>query len=399
MKKLSAFLCSLIIVFIVINTFGTYFDQQISQYYFGRIGDSVASEKTKNIALQKEAIRREDSLFLLGSSEFENYTNVTTHPSDFFKNKRSGFQVYLEAKAGRKSLVQAINIGALDQYYENQKVVFFVSPQWFIPDGIDQDTFLANSSEAQIMSFMLNGHLSADIKKRVAKRLLEISKNNANPDFAAVWDFCRLYTREDTLGKLFSTLMIPYYKINEYSLRTKDSFSAYKYLRASKAIPYGNPPSATINWAEERNKAVQNAEKTSHNIFKTEDDFYNRVTKAKGGLDKMKNLFSGENYEKSIEYEDFKIFLDICRELKVNLMVVSVPVHGSYYDYCGFKQEYRQSYYQKIRDIVASSGYPLADFTNHEYDDYFLRDYSHLGWKGWVYVDETLANFYQQGKK
>lgn len=38
----------------------------------------------------------------------------------------------------------------------------------------------------------------------------------------------------------------------------------------------------------------------------------------------------------------------------------------------------------------------LADFSDKEYEEYFLRDIMHLGWKGWVYLDEAVYQFYKQ---
>lgn len=36
----------------------------------------------------------------------------------------------------------------------------------------------------------------------------------------------------------------------------------------------------------------------------------------------------------------------------------------------------------------------LADFSQKEYEIYFLRDIMHLGWKGWVYLDRAVYEFY-----
>jgi len=37
-----------------------------------------------------------------------------------------------------------------------------------------------------------------------------------------------------------------------------------------------------------------------------------------------------------------------------------------------------------------------ADFSDKEYEKYFLKDIMHMGWKGWVYFDEAVFNFYNQ---
>ncbi|RCK13051.1 hypothetical protein DT075_01770 [Bacillus licheniformis] len=65
-----------------------------------------------------------------------------------------------------------------------------------------------------------------------------------------------------------------------------------------------------------------------------------------------------------------------------------VPVHGKFYDYTGFPKKGRTDFYKKIKKEIEQEGFQVADLTNHEYDPYFLKDTLHLGWKGWVYVDQ-----------
>ena len=41
----------------------------------------------------------------------------------------------------------------------------------------------------------------------------------------------------------------------------------------------------------------------------------------------------------------------------------------------------------------------MADFSNKEYEEYFLKDIMHLGWKGWVYLDDKVYQFYKKQAK
>ncbi len=50
----------------------------------------------------------------------------------------------------------------------------------------------------------------------------------------------------------------------------------------------------------------------------------------------------------------------------------------------------------KVREQVEKAGYPVVDFSGHEYDKYFLKDTIHLGWKGWIYFDEAVQKFYSE---
>ena len=62
------------------------------------------------------------------------------------------------------------------------------------------------------------------------------------------------------------------------------------------------------------------------------------------------------DYTQSPEYGDLICFLNVCRDLGIRPLLVSLPVNGPWYDYTGFPQQSRQAYYQKIRDIAAEYG-------------------------------------------
>lgn len=402
MKKLLAFLCSILIVILCIVSIKAYLNYRIHYMYYGKVGDITTDSKFTSIALQNEGIRQDNNLFMFGSSEFESASSYSTHASKFFNNKKDGFQINLIGRAGYKSLVHSIDIGALSNEYKDQKLVFVLSPQWFSKAGIDQNTFLANSTEALFWKFMLNNSLSRDIKQRVAKRLIDISIKNPNEDYSAMWKYCRLYSKDSFLYKASTTLLYPYYKMRYYILSLKDSYKAYLFMKQNKeklgTYDYINSPhEATFDWDLEKTLAVENAKKYSHNEFGMDDAFYN--DKIKGDLEKLKGSFKNNSYSVSPEYDDFNILLDICKESGLDLLVVNIPVNGPYYDYCGFSKSDREAYYKRVKAMTLEHGFEMADFSDYEYDTYFLKDASHLGWKGWVYVNEAIDKFYKQGKK
>ena len=74
-------------------------------------------------------------------------------------------------------------------------------------------------------------------------------------------------------------------------------------------------------------------------------------------------------------------------------MFVIVPMNGRWADYTGFPLVERQTYYQRVQPDGPQQGFQVADFSGHEYDLYFLKDIMHLGWKGWVDVDEAMDHF------
>ena len=122
----------------------------IARKYYDKFGENLTANKFKSVILQNMGARQNDNLMMFGSSEFENNTAYSTHPIKFFNGKKDGFQINLIGKAGYKCLVHAANFGALGTELTGRKVVFVLSPQWFLKRGIDENTFEANTSELQV---------------------------------------------------------------------------------------------------------------------------------------------------------------------------------------------------------------------------------------------------------
>lgn len=110
----------------------------------------------------------------------------------------------------------------------------------------------------------------------------------------------------------------------------------------------------------------------------------------------MEGKNKDHSYAESLEYDDFQLMLDILKEAGAKPLFVIIPVNGAYYDYTGFPQKGRQDYYNRIKQQISESGFTYADYSDHEYDPYFMRDTIHIGWKGWVYLDEDMQKFLEE---
>ena len=105
-----------------------------------------------------------------------------------------------------------------------------------------------------------------------------------------------------------------------------------------------------------------------------------------------KNSYKGY-IKNSPEFSDLQLFIDLAKVLDIEVMIVSVPMNAYWYDYAGYDKNQRKAYYERIRKIAGENNIDLADFSDKEYEKYFLKDIMHLGWKGWVYLDEAIYNF------
>ena len=75
------------------------------------------------------------------------------------------------------------------------------------------------------------------------------------------------------------------------------------------------------------------------------------------------------------------------------------PVMGPYYDHIGITADARASCYEKIRAVVgAHERAQIADFSDREYEKYFLYDIVHFGTVGWTDVNEAVYAFAEGGR-
>jgi D-alanine transfer protein len=134
---------------------------------------------------------------------------------------------------------------------------------------------------------------------------------------------------------------------------------------------------------------------STNNPFLIIDSKYNKFKKR---VRSYKGTSKGRSYGQSVEYYDFQLLLDVLKQADANPLFVSIPVNGRWYDYIGFPKSGRTAYYKRIKQQIEAAGYPVADLSGHEYDPYFMKDTIHIGWKGWVYVDKAIKDFYEADK-
>lgn len=399
MKKLIAFLLSVIICFSSLFGVKFYLAKNIENNYYDKASEILTEDRFKSLILQEVGIKRGDNLLMFGSSEFESARSYATHGYSFFDHKKDGFQLNLIGKAGYKCMVHAVDIGALGKELKGQKIVFVLSPQWFGKGGIDETTFEANSSELQVYGFLFNSSISKKLKQTLANRILQISAEKPNKDFATMRECCKLFVKDDIASNALRYAMSPYYFIRYQLLYIKNEMSSMNTINTSKKtvkdmIKNEIPGKSAFDWNSELEKAGISASKTPNNKYGMESAAYNTLTK--DGVDKLKGSQKKSSYVVSPEYDDFKLLLDVCKEEGIDLMVLNIPVNGKWYDFTQFDKADRENYYTKVNEMVKEYGFKMADFSNLEYEDYFLKDGSHLGWKGWVHVNEAIDEFYKQ---
>ena len=114
---------------------------------------------------------------------------------------------------------------------------------------------------------------------------------------------------------------------------------------------------------------------------------------------RLRNIHSEELFlstlEKTQEWLDLELLLRELNELGARPLLLSMPIHGGWYDYCGVTYAARCAYYEKLRAISASYHIPVVDFADHDTDRSFCRDpMGHLAPNGLLYYDQVLDGFF-----
>ena len=151
-----------------------------------------------------------------------------------------------------------------------------------------------------------------------------------------------------------------------------------------------------IDWASEEEAAITEGKAmSSNNSFWMLDDYY--TTYIGSRLERQRDRDTDLSYSRSKEYDDLRILFAVCREKEIEPLFIHVPLHGPWSDYTGFGADRRAEYYQNVREIAAEYDVQTLDLTGHEYEEYFMCDTMHLGWKGWLAVDKALIEYYYGG--
>ncbi len=93
------------------------------------------------------------------------------------------------------------------------------------------------------------------------------------------------------------------------------------------------------------------------------------------------------------EYADLSCFLEVCREVGIEPLVVILPVHGAWYDREGVPAERAAGVLRARPRHRDTAGAAYADFSTCEYEKYFLCDTVHPGWRGWVRIEQAFYDF------
>lgn len=346
----------------------------------------------RNYPVMSKVVAQKNNILVIGTEDLERY-NEKTYPSDVFNYGNSEFNFTLLGNPEESNLTNAISLGAYSKNYNN-KLVILINTSDFTKDGITNSFSTIFNSDLYI-EMLKNDRISDNTKKNISNRakyyfgdnqymLEKIEKINteyANHNLNFVRNLA------DSIENYFVKL--------NFSLRNLDLLTSPLPLSKEKVKLESIRTADQLKIAER-----QGAENITNNPYFISDSYFTANFSSKlselEGSRKKYNFF-----EDSPEFTDYKLLLDVVKDLGLETMVIIVPMNAKWYDFTGYDMLNRKRLYSKLASPVkelSSEKIIIKDFTEHEDDPYFLRSPETLGWKGWALINEAILEFAEKSK-
>ncbi len=390
MKKVTAFLIALVLFIGTAAGLHMFMDRNmkfdphsfgswISRYKF------FASDEMK-------ANMNKDTMLVLGSSEFRHGKKMSSHPANLFED--NSFNMMMVGAGYYQSLFHTLELTALAEGVKNKKVVLILSPQWFKKEGVLAPAFASRFSEENFIAMIRSRLISQETKNYIVERSKKLLSGDPQT-LSRVERYERVYLTGK--ASFFDKQYVRFYR---GFLKEKSKVGLFTMAKTRGVKEYdpkqlGRP--GEPDWAAYEKMAQEEGERAAKgNPFYVSHRVYEKQLLP--NLDKKKDSKRGDSYSESPEYDDLRCFLQVCRETGIEPMLVLMPVNGYWYDHIGFPRKERQQYYENIRALAKQYGAQLSDLGDDEYTKYFFLDKVHLGWKGWLAVNEDIYRFAAQAE-
>ena len=321
------------------------------------------------------------TLLLLGSSELTTTINENYHPKKIFNYE--DFNIMQVGVGNSQNIIHAATLGSIGNDVKNNEIVMIQSIQWFDnKNGILKDAFLSRISSEHVYNTMKNDKISYQTKEKFINRVIELSASNKelNKKYKS---YKRYFLKGE--GNKFTEKFL---KLDNYFYILKTKLNFYK-NKGKENYPVNGENTPDYNWEELDKKAAEEAkERTNNNDYQIDNTYYDKYIRVK--YNQLKDSSKNTKYDDSREYEDLDILLSIVKDLNLNIKFAILPANGRWSDYTGIGSEKRQVAYNKLKEIAKNNNIEVMDYSNKEYEDYYMYDAMHLGWRGWIDFERDL---------
>ena len=383
MIRLKAFLISIVLVLITLVILNKTYIKKIEDYY--KVNDnsvrySTAFEKYKSKDIILENITPK-TLVLLGSSELTTTINEEYHPKKIFNYE--DFNIMQIGVGNSQNIIHAATIGSIGNDMRNNEIVMIQSIQWFDnKNGILKDAFLSRISSEHVYNTMANDKISKETKEKFINRVIELSSTNKvlNKKYRS---YKKYFVEEQ--GNFITGEFL---KLDNYFYKLKNKYEFFK-NKGRENYPLSGEKTPDYNWKELDEMVTEQAkERTNNNDYQIDNTYYDKYIKTK--YDQLKNSSKNTRYDESKEYDDLDILLSIVKDLNLNMKFAILPANGKWSDYTGIDSEKRQVAYNNLKEIAKKNNIEVMDYSSKEYEEYYMYDAMHLGWRGWIDFERDL---------
>jgi D-alanine transfer protein len=360
----------------------------------------MAPVKNQGSALQQAALDTGCLLPVYGSSELNLHAayNWPFHATNLFRDHPTGFTIFPVGKAATTCLIILQKLAAVGPALRGKKVAISLSPFWFFgklrPDG-----YSGNFSALHAGELAFNTRLSLRLRQDAARRMLQYPasvKNRPLLRFAL-----EKLVEGSPLSLACYDAVIPLGIVHNAILCYQDHWNVVCYLwkhpprpAPSISLRDGRPP----DWRmlHQQADAVYRA-RSNNNEFGLDNNKWDRELRQE--MERQRHSQSDEAFLRTLlknqEWVDLELLLRELNELGAQALLVSIPIHGRWYDELGITYTARRVYYENLREISDRYHTSVVDFADHDADLSFCHDnMGHLAPSGLVYYDQVFDGFF-----
>jgi D-alanine transfer protein len=363
---------------------------------------TLAPVKNQGTALQQAALDTGCLLPIYGSSELNLLQPYTRpfHPTILFHDRPTGFTIFPIGKAESTCLTILQKLAGLGPTLQGRKVAVSLSPCWFFTRlTVRPDAYAGNFSDLHAGDLAFDTGLSLRLRQDAARRMLQF------PSTLAKRPLLR-FALEDLadgspLGVACYEALLPLGMMHNAMLRFQDHLNVVGYLwthPVKTSFPTSPRSAPPLDWPtlHQQAEAVYRP-RSNNNAFGLANEKWDRVIRQE--TLRLRNTRTEEAFlrtlEKSQEWTDLELLLRELNELGARPLLLSMPIHGGWYDYLEVTYAARRAYYEKLRGLSARYHVPVVDFADHDADRSFCRDpMGHLAPDGLLYYDQVLDGFF-----
>ena len=302
----------------------------------------LAPVKNQGTALQQAALDTGCLLPIYGSSELNLLQPYTRpfHPTILFHDRPTGFTIFPVGKAESTCLTILQKLAAVGPALQGRKVAISLSPCWFFTRlTVRPDAYAGNFSDLHAGELAFDTRLSLRLRQDAARRMLQFPATVANRPLLRF--ALENLANGSPLSLACYDAVLPLGIMHNAMLRYQDHLNVVGYLwthpvkTSSPTSPRSAPP---LDWPmlHRQADAVYRTH-SNNNEFGLANEKWDGTIRQE--TLRLRNTRTEEPFlstlERSQEWVDLELLLRELNELGARPLLLSMPIHGGWYDYCG----------------------------------------------------------------